>query len=88
MFIRGDHLSPRLQSRVKARYVHRFTREHKPAWAKQEWRDGKPYPLQFDSDADWLAHTEFPVTIKGELADRPTHCYSTPTWPDNPELRR
>lgn len=85
---RGTDLPPRLQREALARYVHRFTAEHVPAWAREPRPDGRPYPVQFANDADWLAHTDFPVTRRGEISARPSSCYSRPTWPNNPELRR
>lgn len=84
----GTELHPDDQRHVLSAYVHRHTREHKPEWARKEWKDGKPYPVQFASDADWLAHTRFAVTTKGRLHHGVHECESSPTWPDNPELRR
>ncbi len=69
-------------------FVHRFTREHTPAWSKKPLKNGKHYPVQFDSDADWLAHTRFAVRKDGRLDKRYGFCQSNPTWPDNPELRQ
>lgn len=79
----GSTLSPLVQKQALARFVHRFTRDHKPAWM-QKTKD----KLQFDSDAEWLAHTFFYVTSKGNLDERYGYCESNPTWPDNPELRK
>lgn len=84
----GSELCAEDQRTVLTAYVHRFTRNHKPDWARKEWKDGKPYPLQFDSDADWLAHTRFAVTKAVRLDARASDCESSPTWPDNPELRQ
>jgi hypothetical protein len=84
----GTELPAQTQQECLRRYVHRFTAEHKPAWASKEWKDGLPYPVQFASDADWLAHTEFAVTGNGALDERIGHCFSNPTWPNNPELRK
>jgi hypothetical protein len=74
------------QQHVLATYVHRFTKDHKPAWASQPWKNGQPYPVQFASDADWLANTRFAVGVIGRLDQRVHYCESSPTWPDNPEL--
>lgn len=82
MLIYGNVLSPRLQAECKARFVHRFTRDHRPAWASQPMPNGKPYPVQFASDDDWLAHTFFEVTKQGELDERSRYCQSSPTWPE------
>lgn len=88
-YLLGSQLSPALQAECKRTFVHRFTAEHLPAWSRAEWKDGKPYPLQFASDADWLANTEFPITSTGRLArGANVHCISHPTWPENPELRK
>ena len=85
----GAQLCTADQQHVLAAYVHRFTRDHKPAWASNgnTWKDGQPYPVQFASDADWLAHTRFAVRGDGRLDQRGHWCESSPTWPDNPELR-
>lgn len=88
MLILGSKLSAALQEEAKRLYVHRFTGEHKPFWATRPMPSGAPYPLQFADDADWLAHTHFEITKKGEFSRRVMHCQSNPTWPDNPELRR
>jgi hypothetical protein len=83
---RGDQLTAEDQKDVLAAYVHRHTREHRPAWANKLW-NGKPYPVQFASDAEWLANTLFAVRRNGRLDQRARSCESHPTWPDNPELR-
>lgn len=84
----GTDLHPEDQAHVLRAFVHRFTREHKPAWATRPWKDGKSYPVQFDSDQDWLAHTRFRVRLSDGRLNRSVHsCHSSPTWPDNPELR-
>lgn len=72
----GSALHPDDQRYVLGAYVHRFTREHRPAWA------AKDSPVQFDSDADWLAHTKFAVRVDGRLDMRFTTCQAHPTWPD------
>ena len=86
--VTGDKLTPEDQNYVRCAYVHRFTRDHKPRWAHKPRPNGQPYPVQFDSDADWLAHTRFAVRKDGRLDNRVHSCESDPTWPDNPELRR
>ncbi len=86
-YVNGAELPHALQQEALRRFVHRYTGTHKPAWARDEWKEGRPYPVQFKDDADWLAHTEFPVTTKGRLSARPSDCRSRPTWPFNPELR-
>lgn len=87
-YVLGSALQYVDQVYVLSAYVHRFTREHKPDWTRKPWKDGKPYPVQFDSDADWLAHTRFAVRRDGRLDQRVKACQSNATWPDNPELRK
>lgn len=84
----GDKLTAADQHRVLARYVHRFTGEHKPQWATKPWKDGQAYPVQHATDAEWLQNTRFHVRANGELDDRFKSCESNPTWPLNPELRK
>lgn len=84
----GSQLSPSQQSEALARFVHRFTGNHRPAWSREKRPDGTAYPVQFADDSDWLAHTRFHVTKAGRLSNRHNHCESSPTWPHNPELRR
>lgn len=63
-----------------ARYVHRFTMEHVPAWAMQRRKDGTFYAPQFRSDREWYETARFP----GEpgLHGNANHCESgKPTWP-------
>lgn len=88
MMIRGSVLSGRLQYQVTSMFVNRFTGTHKPEWSSQPWKDGKPYPLQFKDDWDWLCNTFFEITKQGEIDKRTKFCESNPTWPNNPELRR
>jgi len=90
-YVNGADLSPETKRDALRTYVHRYTGDNSPMWAMGEvMKDGKPYPLQFGSDADWLANTEFPVTRSGRLTrygDHRDSCFSRPTWPHNPELR-
>lgn len=83
-YVPGPKLTESQRRHVLSCYVHRFTGDHRPAWISIPRPNGKPYPLQFASDADWLANTEFPVLPNGGIKG---DCYSRPTWPSNPELR-
>ncbi len=83
----GSNLHPEDVRHVLSAYVHRYTGEHKPAWALKPWKDGKPYPVQFATDTDWLNNTRFAVRKNGRLDSRVSTCESAPTWPNNPELR-
>jgi hypothetical protein len=78
----GTNLKDTDRKHVLSAYVHRYTKEHCPSWAKHGG-----YPVQFESDQDWLNNTLFMVKNDGYLDRRYKHVESTPTWPDNPELR-
>ncbi len=69
---------------AKARYVHRFTCEHVPAWAKQQNPNGSYPAPQFATCREWYDSTLF----EGEscLADK-SHCYTSgQTWPHGKSL--
>jgi len=87
MLIRGIDLHPIDRQHVLATYVHRYTGDHKPNWAKRDRANDKPYLVQFANDQEWLEHSYFTVTKQGRLDKRVKRCESNPTWPDNPELR-
>lgn len=38
---------------ARARYVHRFTMEHMPAWARKPADNGKFYAPQYRTDREW-----------------------------------
>lgn len=78
----GSELSELDRRYVLAAFVHRFTRDHRPQWARKPRRDGSRYPVQFASDTDWLAHTRFQTTGYGAIDKRVSECRSSPTWPD------
>ena len=84
----GSELSPEEQRYCLSVFVHRFTGNHRPAWANKPRPDGTEYPVQFLSDREWLANTKFYVTPDGTVDREMDHCMSSPTWPNNPELRR
>lgn len=82
----GSLLQREEQEEAKRRFVHRHTGDHKPGWARYD--DPKQtYPLQFKDDADWLSHTIFRTNRDGSLHAR-ADCKSSPTWPNNPKLRK
>ncbi len=85
IWVTGLKLSAEDRRYVLASYVHRFTGDNVPDWARKP--DGSIYPLQFKNDADWLANTLFLVRKDGTLSKRIKNCKSNPTWPNNPELR-
>jgi hypothetical protein len=88
MLIKGSEMNFKTQQEALNRFVHRYTKDHKPAWASQPMPNGASYPVQHNSDKEWLEHTYFHVTETGELSRRHSFCESFSTWPDNPELRR
>ena len=67
-YILGSELPERLQADAKARFKHRFTGDHRPEWLEAPSTDAarRTGPPDFEDDADWLAHTEFPVSGKHE----------------------
>ncbi len=73
----GSDLQSADQKEVLAAYVHRYTKDHKPAWVQTDY-----YKPQFANDEDWLNNTIFHVRKNGRLDHRFTSCCSTPTWPD------
>lgn len=77
----GSDLHPDNRRYVLAAFVHRNTGENRPDWVR-----GK-YPLQFANDSDWLANTRFATRSDGRIDRRVKQCFSSPTWPHNPELR-
>ena len=81
-WIQGDTLNSIVQRHALSKFVHRFTKDHRPAWANESRPGGKPYRVQFASDSDWLQHTRFAVTQAGQLDKRARWCRSTPTWPE------
>lgn len=83
----GCNLPLSLQAEAKRAFVNRYTGNHRPHWVNNGMPDGSPYPLQFADDNDWLGHTYFEVTKAGKLSARTRYCESSPTWPNNPELR-
>lgn len=92
MRIKGSDMPLHLQEEAKKRFVHRFTGEHKPAWAYKPFKDEQgnltSYPVQFRDDQDWLEHTYFELVKDDSLFNtRNRFCESHPTWPFNPELR-
>ena len=62
-----------------ARFVHRFTMEHVPAWAVKQRSDGTFYAPHFASDLDWYKATKFHG--EDELATRNSCHTSGQTWP-------
>ncbi len=73
---------------AKARYVHRFTGEHVPAWALLRPCDSggtetRYYAPQFATDREWYDATKFPGEEGHPFPDsRRGDCYTAgQTWP-------
>jgi len=67
-----------------ARYVHRFTMEHVPEWARRgQMPNGRHYAPQFRSDAEWYANTVFPGEPSPMAPEfGADNCYTSgQTWP-------
>ena len=81
-WVKGNTLRPEAQKQALARFVHRYTGDHRPAWVNaHKWKGDQEYPLQFKDDKDWLLNTWFCITKDGSIHDGVDHCESTPTWP-------
>ena len=63
---------------AKRTYVHRYTMEHIPAWARQKCDNGKFYAPQFRTDREWFDATLFPPNNPFDKRDCHT---SGQTWP-------
>lgn len=80
-FISGDLLTDKARCEALRRFVHRFTGDHTPSWARVPRADGTAYMVQFKNDLDWLSHSEFAVNKDGSLSANHKYCVSHPTWP-------
>ena len=78
----GSELFNEDKGHVLRSYVHRFTKEHIPRWAKLGKPNGEPYSVQFADDQDWLKNTTFACKADGSLDQRVKCCRSDPTWPE------
>jgi len=65
------------------KYVHRFTMEHVPQWARMQREDGTYYAPQYQSDREWYDNTVFPGELLHPMGKKHNgHCYSSePSWP-------
>jgi hypothetical protein len=68
-------------AQARAQFVHRYTMEHIPAWARKPCEgNGKYYAPQYASDAEWYENTTFPG--EGDIHGNAGHCESSgQTWP-------
>lgn len=79
----GNLFSRRDQSLVLSIFTRRYTGDHKPGWANLNNHEGVvDWPLQFASDEEWLANTNFALSTNGNLDKRVKRCWEKPTWPN------
>lgn len=70
---------------ARRKYVHRYTMEHVPQWARQRPCDPggtetRYYAPQFRTDREWFENTVFPPNHPA--GPRVTDCYTNgQTWP-------
>lgn len=66
---------------AKRMYIHRYTMEHVPQWAKGVAMNGKFYAPRYRSDREWYENTVFPGEAEW-LGPREKHCHSDgQSWP-------
>lgn len=79
----GSYLSASDRAWALVAFPHRYTGEHKPAWANKLRLDGRPYRPQYRDDNEWLAKTRFRCTRNGVAIRSAQACWSTdPSWPE------
>lgn len=72
-------MRPLTLEEAKTRYIHRYTMDHVPTWARARAANGKFYAPHFRSDQEWYEHTLFKG--ESELATS-KYCYTFgQTWP-------
>ena len=84
----GNQLPGSQRQAALSAYVHRYTAEHVPAWARQAAPNGRHYAPQYRTDSEWLSKTRFPIAEdrngirlkSGQF--RNSDCESSdPSWP-------
>lgn len=65
-------------SEAKNQYVHRYTMEHVPQWAKKPCGNGKYYAPQYRTDQEWYDNTLFPPD---PMCYKTDCCSTGQTWP-------
>ncbi len=77
-----------------AAYVHRYTMDHVPQWARRRPIDDggtetRYYAPQYASDREWYDNTLFNGDVGYPYGKRSTDCFSTgATWPLGKWLKR
>jgi hypothetical protein len=65
-----------------AKYPHRFTMTHVPAWASRQLSDGSYCAPQYASCQEWYESTIFPGQREYPFGDRDMDAFSSgQTWP-------
>ena len=64
---------------ARTRYVHRYTMEHVPQWARAAAPNGKHYAPQFKTDREWYEKTLFAGESK--MANKNSCHTSGQSWP-------
>jgi len=71
---------------AKAAYVHRFTTEHVPAWARVPPPDKSLgfYAPQYRTDREWYDNTEFPTRNTRRFCSSSNQSWPLGRWLDKP----
>lgn len=75
---------------ARRRYLHRFTMEHIPEWAKKPAPNGKFYAPHYRSDQEWYENSLFPPNNPygiGSECHSANQSWSLGQWLDNPYRR-
>jgi len=71
---KGEELTETQKKEVLARYVHRFTGEHKPYWANKPMPNGDSYKPTHETDLEWIHDHSFAVKSDGSFDQRVNSC--------------
>lgn len=72
----GSLLRPEVQRDALNRFIYRYTGDHKPAWTTKPRPCGRPYPMFYANDQEWLSNTVFRTNKDGTLSRRHHFCES------------
>jgi len=87
LYAKGSTLAPDQQQLAKSMFGDRYTGSNIPWRATVANRLNQFIPLEFKSDREWLANTEFMIKSSGALDLRCRACWSTPTFPNGQDWR-
>ncbi len=76
-------MRPITLAQAQERYPHRYTGDHKPAWANKPAPNGKRYAPQYRSDREWFDNTRFPEEMNKDARKllKGACQSSNPSWP-------